>query len=35
MQCSPELENVQMQIDVNNNGVDNDDGELNDALKKI
>lgn len=30
-----ELDNFQMQININNNGVENDDGELNDAKKKI
>lgn len=30
-----ELDNLQMQIDINNNGVENDDGELNDVSKQL
>lgn len=30
-----ELDNFQMQININNNGVENDDGELNDVKKKF
>ena len=30
-----ELDNLQMQIDINNNGVENDDGEMNDVSKRL